>query len=42
MNFGLTLKTLVILALVAAATAVIVDGERGAAAVPLQHQTLLN
>ncbi len=42
MNFGLTLKTLAILALVAAATAVIVNGEHGAAALPLQHQTVLN
>ena len=42
MNIGLTLKTLVILALVAAATAVIVSAEHGAAAMPLQHQTVLN
>ncbi|WP_260115522.1 hypothetical protein [Pseudoduganella ginsengisoli] len=42
MNFGLTLKTLAILALVTAATAVIVDVERGAAVIPLQHQTVLN
>jgi hypothetical protein len=42
MNLALTLKTLAILALVAAATAVIVDGEHGAAAMPLPHQTILN
>jgi hypothetical protein len=42
MNFGLTLKTLVVLALVAAATAVIVDSEHGAATMPLQHQNVLN
>lgn len=42
MDFGLTLKTLAILALVAAATAVIVNGEHGAAAMPLQYQAVLN
>ncbi len=42
MNFGLTLKTLAILALVAAATALIVGAEHGAAALPLQHQIILN
>lgn len=40
MDIGLTLKTLAILALVAAATALIVDAEHGAAAMPLQHQML--
>lgn len=42
MTFGLTLKTLAILALVTAATAVIVSAEHGAATMPLQHQTVLN
>ncbi|WP_260117399.1 hypothetical protein [Pseudoduganella rivuli] len=42
MDLVLTLKTLAILALVAAATAVIVVGEHGAAALPLQYQTVLN
>lgn len=42
MNIGLTLKTLAILALVAAATALIVDADHGAATLPLQHQTMLN
>lgn len=40
MDIGLTLKTLAILALVAAATALIVDAEHSAAALPLQHQML--
>lgn len=42
MNAALTLKTLVVLALVAATTALIVQAEHGAAAMPLQHQTVLN
>jgi len=41
MNMTLTLKTLAILALVAAATAVIVNGEQGTAAA-LPFQTILN
>ena len=42
MNVALTLKTLAILALVAAATAVIVSGDHGAALLPLPHQAVLN
>lgn len=42
MNMALTLKTLAILALVAAATALIVSGGHGAATLPLPHQTVLS
>lgn len=41
MNMTLTLKTLAILALVAAATAVIVDGEHASAFAPLPCQTAM-
>lgn len=42
MNTALTLKTLAVLALVAAATAVIVDGGHASAAAPLPYQMVLN
>jgi hypothetical protein len=42
MNLTLTLKTLVVLALVVEATAVIVGGDHAAATWPLPHQTILN